>query len=58
MTFSHQRRYRGPIQAALLDGAATTMDHDCMAPAVVFSRADRMPRLDDIAARIARGERP
>src|SRR2546425_7658229 len=36
MTFSYRRTYRGPIQAALLDWAGTTMDFGCMAPAVVF----------------------
>jgi phosphonoacetaldehyde hydrolase len=36
MTFTYQRRYRGPLQAALLDWAGTTMDFGCMAPAVVF----------------------
>jgi phosphonoacetaldehyde hydrolase len=36
MAFSYQRRYRGPIQAVLLDWAGTTMDYGCMAPAVVF----------------------
>lgn len=36
MTFTYQRRYRGPIQAVLLDWAGTTMDYGCMAPAVVF----------------------
>ncbi len=36
MTFRYQRTYRGPIQALLLDWAGTTMDHGCMAPAVVF----------------------
>jgi phosphonoacetaldehyde hydrolase len=36
MTFSYQRRYRGTIQAVLLDWAGTTMDWGCMAPAVVF----------------------
>ncbi len=36
MTFTYQRRYRGPIQAVLLDWAGTTMDFGCMAPAVVF----------------------
>lgn len=36
MTFRYQRSYRGPIQAVLLDWAGTTMDHGCMAPAVVF----------------------
>lgn len=36
MTFTYQRRYRGTIQAVLLDWAGTTMDFGCMAPAVVF----------------------
>ena len=36
MSFTYQRRYRGPIQAVLLDWAGTTMDYGCMAPAVVF----------------------
>jgi phosphonoacetaldehyde hydrolase len=36
MSFRYQRSYRGPIQAVLLDWAGTTMDHGCMAPAVVF----------------------
>jgi len=36
MTFTYQRRYRGRIQAVLLDWAGTTMDFGCMAPAVVF----------------------
>ena len=36
MTFTYHRRYRGKIQAVLLDWAGTTMDFGCMAPAVVF----------------------
>jgi phosphonoacetaldehyde hydrolase len=36
VNFSYQRRYRGPIEAVLLDWAGTTMDFGCMAPAVVF----------------------
>jgi phosphonoacetaldehyde hydrolase len=36
MSFTYQRRYRGRVQAALLDWAGTTMDFGCMAPAVVF----------------------
>lgn len=36
MSFTYQRRYRGAIQAVLLDWAGTTMDYGCMAPAVVF----------------------
>jgi phosphonoacetaldehyde hydrolase len=36
MTFTYQRRYRGKLQAVLLDWAGTTMDFGCMAPAVVF----------------------
>ena len=34
--FSYTRIYRGPIRAVILDGAGTTMDFGCMAPAVVF----------------------
>jgi len=36
MNFRYHRSYRGKIQAVLLDWAGTTMDHGCMAPAVVF----------------------
>jgi phosphonoacetaldehyde hydrolase len=36
MSFTYARRYRGTIQAVLLDWAGTTMDYGCMAPAVVF----------------------
>ncbi|HEV8456999.1 MAG TPA: phosphonoacetaldehyde hydrolase [Methylomirabilota bacterium] len=36
MSFTYERRYRGKIQAVLLDWAGTTMDYGCMAPAVVF----------------------
>ena len=36
MSFHYQRSYRGPIEAAILDWAGTTMDFGCMAPAVVF----------------------
>ncbi len=34
--FTYSRRYRGDIEAVLLDWAGTTMDYGCMAPAVVF----------------------
>lgn len=34
--FRYHRQYRGPLQAALLDWAGTTMDYGCYAPAVVF----------------------
>ncbi len=34
--FRHKRNYQGPIEAVILDWAGTTMDHGCMAPAVVF----------------------
>src|SRR5258708_13673178 len=36
MSFTYERRYRGKIQAVLLDWAGTTMDYGCVAPAVVF----------------------
>lgn len=35
-SFTYERRYRGPLKAALLDWAGTTMDYGCYAPAVVF----------------------
>jgi phosphonoacetaldehyde hydrolase len=35
--FTYSRTYRGPVQAALLDWAGTTMDFGCIAPAVVFA---------------------
>ena len=38
MTFSFQRRYRGPVKLVILDWAGTTMDYGCYAPAVVSSR--------------------
>jgi len=34
--FRFTRRYRGPLRAALLDWAGTTLDYGCYAPAVVF----------------------
>jgi phosphonoacetaldehyde hydrolase len=34
--FKYTRSYCGPLQAALLDWAGTTLDYGCMAPAVVF----------------------
>ncbi len=34
--FRYRRDYRGPLKAALLDWAGTTMDYGCYAPAVVF----------------------
>ena len=34
--FRYQRNYRGPLKAAVLDWAGTTMDYGCYAPAVVF----------------------
>jgi len=36
MRFTFQRTYRGPVKAAILDWAGTTMDYGCYAPAVVF----------------------
>ncbi len=36
MTFTFQRRYRGPVKLVILDWAGTTMDYGCFAPAVVF----------------------
>jgi phosphonoacetaldehyde hydrolase len=45
MNFSYQRRYRGPIEAVLLDWAGTTMDFGCMAPAVVFVEVFKRKRV-------------
>ncbi len=36
MAFMYQRSYRGPLKAAILDWAGTTVDFGCVAPAVVF----------------------
>jgi phosphonoacetaldehyde hydrolase len=36
MNFTFKRKYRGPVQAVILDWAGTTMDYGCYAPAVVF----------------------
>jgi phosphonoacetaldehyde hydrolase len=36
--FTYQRRYRGPVQAVILDWAGTTVDFGCLAPAAVFQR--------------------
>lgn len=36
MEFAFQRSYRGPLKAAILDWAGTTVDFGCVAPAVVF----------------------
>jgi phosphonoacetaldehyde hydrolase len=34
--FSYARRYRGPVQAVILDWAGTVMDFGCLAPAHAF----------------------
>lgn len=36
MEFVFRRSYRGPLKAAVLDWAGTTVDYGCLAPAVVF----------------------
>lgn len=36
--FSFTRRYRGPVQAVILDWAGTTVDFGCLVPATVFTR--------------------
>lgn len=33
------RRYKGPLRAAVLDWAGTTVDHGCMAPVISFMQA-------------------
>lgn len=39
--FVYRRTYRGPLKAAILDWAGTTVDFGCLAPAVVFIEAFR-----------------
>ncbi len=39
--FVYRRSYRGPLKAAVLDWAGTTVDYGCLAPAVVFIEAFR-----------------
>ena len=34
--YHYKRSYRGPLQAAIFDWAGTTVDHGCIAPALVF----------------------
>ena len=64
MNFSYRRSYRGPIEAVLLHWAGTTMDFGCTrlrqcgAHYVVDSIADIMPGIEEIQARIRRGETP
>jgi phosphonoacetaldehyde hydrolase len=36
MTFTYQRRYRGPLKAAIFDWAGTIVDFGSLAPAAVF----------------------
>lgn len=41
MTFTHSRRYTGPLRAVILDWAGTTVDFGCLAPAAAFMEAFR-----------------
>jgi phosphonoacetaldehyde hydrolase len=34
--FRYSRSYQGPVQAVIFDWAGTTVDHGCLAPALVF----------------------
>lgn len=54
MSFLYQRRYRGPVQAVILDWAGTVVDHGCMAPAATFIAAFAHEGVD-ITAEQARG---
>ena len=36
MSFTYERRYRGPLRAVILDWAGTTLDYGCFAPALIF----------------------
>ncbi len=57
MAFSYQRRYRGPLQALILDWAGTTVDYGSCAPALVFRGlfADEGVTIDDAQARAPMG---
>jgi phosphonoacetaldehyde hydrolase len=46
MDFVFRRSYRGRIKLAVFDWAGTTIDHGCMAPAVVFVEVFRLRGLD------------
>jgi phosphonoacetaldehyde hydrolase len=46
MEFIFKRSYRGPLKAALLDWAGTTLDYGCFAPAVVFVDVYRRKGVD------------
>lgn len=39
MTYRYQRRYLGPLKAAILDWAGTVVDHGCLAPPAAFVAA-------------------
>jgi phosphonoacetaldehyde hydrolase len=39
MSFVYQRRYQGPLRAAVLDWAGTVVDYGCRAPAATFIEA-------------------
>jgi phosphonoacetaldehyde hydrolase len=39
MSHLYSRRYTGPLKAAILDWAGTTVDHGCLAPAAAFMAA-------------------
>lgn len=39
MSPERPRRYKGPLRAAVLDWAGTTVDHGCMAPVLSFMQA-------------------
>jgi phosphonoacetaldehyde hydrolase len=41
MTHTYTRRYTGPLHAAVLDWAGTTVDFGCLAPAAAFMEAFR-----------------
>jgi phosphonoacetaldehyde hydrolase len=36
MEFIYRRSYRGPVKAVVFDWGGTTVDHGCIAPAIVF----------------------
>lgn len=46
MDFNFRRTYRGPLKAAILDWAGTTVDYGCCAPAVVFIEVFKQKGVD------------
>ncbi len=46
MHYRYQRKYTGPLQAAVLDWAGTTVDYGCFAPTMVFVKGFKAHRVE------------